>query len=158
LCIQVKLFSLCLADDFVVVFVALGISASHRPLDSTISFPSRGHICFLLCTLMIKNLLLSLPFLPAIVVYYSVGTITKPMRHPFWIASEWATERGICDEPRVRTRFWCNNPIVLRCIIAGHAIREQQGYAAEISFGLVAHQKSILCQSLLGGFRTYPFL
>jgi hypothetical protein len=77
------LFSLCLADDFVVVFVAPGISASHRPLDLTTSFPSRGQVCFLLRTLMIKNLLPSLPFLPAIVVYYSVGRVTKHMCHPF---------------------------------------------------------------------------
>jgi hypothetical protein len=77
-------FSLCLANDFVVVFVALGISASRRSLDSTTSFLCRGQVCFLLCTLMIKNLLLSLPFLPAIVIYYNVGRVTKPMCHPFW--------------------------------------------------------------------------
>jgi hypothetical protein len=76
----------------------------------------------------------------------------------FWTASEWATERGICDEPRVRTRFRCHNSIVLRCTIVGRVIGEQRGYATEISFGLVARHKFMLCQSLLGGFRTYHFL
>jgi hypothetical protein len=37
----------------------------------------------------------------------------------FWTASEWTTECGICDEPRVRARFRCHNSVVLRCIIAG---------------------------------------
>jgi hypothetical protein len=78
-----NLFPLCLADDFFVVFVALGISASHRPLDSTASFLSRGQVCFLLCTLMIKHLLLPLLFLPANVIYCNVGSVTKPMCHPF---------------------------------------------------------------------------
>jgi hypothetical protein len=55
-------------------------------------------------------------------------------------------------------RFWCHNPIVLRCNIVGSAIGEQRGYATEISFGLIARHKSMLCQPLLGGFRTYPFL
>jgi hypothetical protein len=76
----------------------------------------------------------------------------------FWIASEWAIERGICDEPRVRTRFRCRNPVVRRCTIIERAIGEQQGHAIKISFGLIAHHKSMLCQPLLGGFRTYPFL
>jgi hypothetical protein len=76
----------------------------------------------------------------------------------FWTASEWVTERGICDESRVRMRFWCHNSIVLRCNIVGRAIGEQRGYAAEILFGLIAHHKSMLCRPLLGGFRTYPFL
>jgi hypothetical protein len=110
----------------------------------------------------------------------SVDSVTKSMCHPFrtnmhhmchvcvmwkseivlfWIASEWATnQRGICDELRVRTRFCCHNPIVLHCTIVGRAIGEQRGYAIEISFGLVAHPKSMLCRPLLGGFRTYPFL
>jgi hypothetical protein len=76
----------------------------------------------------------------------------------FWTVSEWTTERGICDEPRVRTRFQCHNLVILCCTIVRHAIGEQRGYAVEISFGLVAHHKSMLCKSLLGGFRTYPFL
>jgi hypothetical protein len=63
-----------------------------------------------------------------------------------------------CDEPQVRTRFQCHNPVVLRWTIVEHAIGEQRGYAAEILFRLVAHHKSILCQPLLGRFRTYPFL
>jgi hypothetical protein len=50
----------------------------------------------------------------------------------FWIISKWETERGICDEPRVRTRFRCYNPVVLCCTIVGHAIEEQQGFAVEI--------------------------
>jgi hypothetical protein len=76
----------------------------------------------------------------------------------FWTASEWPTEPGICDEPRVRTRFWCHNPVVLRYTIVGCAIGEQRGYAAKILFELIAHHKSMLCQPLLHGFRTYPFL
>jgi hypothetical protein len=76
----------------------------------------------------------------------------------FWTTSEWATERAICDEPRVRTRFQCHNPIVLHCSIVGHAFEEQRGYAAEILFKLIARYKSMLCRPLLGGFRTYPFL
>jgi hypothetical protein len=76
----------------------------------------------------------------------------------FWIASEWPTERGICDEPGVRMRFQRYNPIVLHCTIVRRAIGEHQGYVAKISFGLVAHHKSMVCQSLLGRFRTYPFL
>jgi hypothetical protein len=67
-------------------------------------------------------------------------------------------ERGICDEPRVRTRFWRHNPIVLCCTIVRRATGEQRGYAAEISFELMGHHKSLLCRSLLGGFRAYPFL
>jgi hypothetical protein len=77
---------------------------------------------------------------------------------PFWIVPEWVTERGICDEPRVRTRFQRHNPIVLRCTIVKRAIGEQQSYAVKILFGLMVHHKSMLCRSLLGGFRTYPFL
>jgi hypothetical protein len=109
----------------------------------------------------------------------SVGRVTKTKRHlfwtdmphmyyacemwrsgivPFWTASEWVTDRDICDEPRVRTRFRCHNLVVLCCTIVGRVIREQQGYAAGISFGLVACHKSMLCRPLLGGFRTYPFL
>jgi hypothetical protein len=76
----------------------------------------------------------------------------------FWTALEWATERGICDEPRVQMRFRCHNLVVLYCTIIGRAIREQRGYAIGILFGLIAHHKSILCRPLLGGFRTYPFL
>jgi hypothetical protein len=76
----------------------------------------------------------------------------------FWIASEWVIEHGICDEPQVRTRFQCHNPIVLRCTIVRRAIGEQRGYAAKILFGLIAHHKSMLYQPLLGGFRAYPFL
>jgi hypothetical protein len=77
---------------------------------------------------------------------------------PFWTASEWPTERGICDEPRVRTRYRCHNSVVLRCTIVGRAIGEQRSYIAEISFGLIAYHKSMLCRPLLGEFRTYPFL
>jgi hypothetical protein len=61
----------------------------------------------------------------------------------FWTTSELATKRGICDEPRVQTRFWWHNPVVLRCTIVERAIGEQRGYAAKISFGLVARHKSI---------------
>jgi hypothetical protein len=77
---------------------------------------------------------------------------------PFWTASEWMTEHGICDEPRVRMRFRRHKSIVLCCTIVRHTIEEQWGYTTEISFGLVGHHKSMLCRSLLGGFRTYPFL
>jgi hypothetical protein len=84
ICMWLNLFPLCLADGFVVVFVAPGITISRRPLDSTASFLSRGQVCFLLCTPMIKHLLLSLLFLPANVIYYNVGRVTKPIRHPFW--------------------------------------------------------------------------
>jgi hypothetical protein len=76
----------------------------------------------------------------------------------FWTTSEWVTERGIYDESRVQMRFQCHNLVVLCCTIVGCAIGEQWGYAAEISFGLIAHHKSMLCRALLGGFRTYPFL
>jgi hypothetical protein len=48
--------------------------------------------------------------------------------------------------------------IVLCCTNVRRAIGEQRGYAAVISFRLMGHLKSMLCQSLLGGFRTYPFL
>jgi hypothetical protein len=78
-----NLFPLCLVDGFVVAFVAPEISASRWPLDSTTSFLSRGQVCFLLRTLIIKRLLLSLLFLPANVIYCNVGSITKPMCHPF---------------------------------------------------------------------------
>jgi hypothetical protein len=104
----------------------------------------------------------------------SIGRVTKPLHHPFqtvmhvrcegpelslfWTASEWAIECGICDEPRVQMRFRCHNPIILCCTIVGRAIGEQWSYATEISFGLIAHHKSMLYQLLLGGFRTYPFL
>jgi hypothetical protein len=76
----------------------------------------------------------------------------------FWTALEWATERGICDESRVQTRFRCHNPFVLRCTIVRCAIGEQRGYAVEFSFGLIARHKSMLCRPLLGGFITYSFL
>jgi hypothetical protein len=76
----------------------------------------------------------------------------------FWTGSEWATDCGICDETRVRMKFWCHNPVVLCCTIVGRVIGEQRDYTVEISFGLVAHHKFMLCRSLLGGFRTYPFL
>jgi hypothetical protein len=76
----------------------------------------------------------------------------------FWTASEWVTERGICDEPRVRMRFQYHNLVVLYCIIIGRAIGEQWGYAARILFELIAHHKSMLCWPLLCGFTTYPFL
>jgi hypothetical protein len=76
----------------------------------------------------------------------------------FWTASEWATECGICEEPRARMRFRCHNPVVLRCTIVECAIGEQRGYTVKISFGFVAHHKTMLCQPLLGEFRTYPFL
>ena len=109
----------------------------------------------------------------------NIGSVMKPMRHPFWtdmpymchayemwrsgivpfwIASEWATERGICDEPRVRTRFRRHNPIVLCCTIVRRAIGEQRGYATKILFRLIAFHKFMLCWPRLGGFRTYPFL
>jgi hypothetical protein len=55
-------------------------------------------------------------------------------------------------------RFQCHNSVVLRCIIVRRAIREQWGYGAEISFGLVARHKFMLYRSLLGGFRTFSFL
>jgi hypothetical protein len=55
-------------------------------------------------------------------------------------------------------RFWCHSPIVLCCTIVRHAIGEQQGYPAKISFGLIACHKSMLCRALLGGFMTYTFL
>jgi hypothetical protein len=54
----------------------------------------------------------------------------------------------------VRTKFRCYNLVVLRCTIVGRTIGEQRGYGAGISFGLVAHHKFMLCQPLLGGFRT----
>jgi hypothetical protein len=72
----------------------------------------------------------------------------------FWTASEWVTEHGICDEPRVRTRFQYHYHVVLRCTIVGHAIGEQWGYDVRILFELIAHHKSMLCQPLLGWFRT----
>jgi hypothetical protein len=67
-------------------------------------------------------------------------------------------EHGICDEPRVRMRFQCHNPIVIRCTIIGRAIGEQRGYTAKILFRLIAHHKFIFYRPLLGRFRTYPFL
>jgi hypothetical protein len=70
--------------------------------------------------------------------------------------SDW--HRDICNEPRVRTRFWCHNPVVLCCTIIVRAIGEQPVYAIKILFGLVARHKCMLCRSLLGGFRSYPFL
>jgi hypothetical protein len=76
----------------------------------------------------------------------------------FWIASEWVTERGTCDEPRVRMIFWCHNLVVLCCTILGRAIGEQWAYVVGISFGLIARYKFMLCRPLMGGFRTYPFL
>jgi hypothetical protein len=39
-----NLFPLYFADDFIVIFVASKISVSHRPLDSTASFLSRGQV------------------------------------------------------------------------------------------------------------------
>jgi hypothetical protein len=69
-----------------------------------------------------------------------------------------ADRDGIYDEARVRMRFQCHNLVVLYYTIVGRAIKEQRGYAVEILFGLVAHHKSMLCQPLLGGFMTYPFL
>jgi hypothetical protein len=72
----------------------------------------------------------------------------------FLTASELVTEHDIYDEPWVRTIFWYHNPVILRCTIVGRAIGEQRDYAARISFGLVAHHKSMLCRSLLGRFRT----
>jgi hypothetical protein len=76
----------------------------------------------------------------------------------FQTISEWVTKYGICDEPQVRIRFRCHNPVVLCCIIVKCAIREQQSYAAKISFELIAHHKSILCRPLLDEFMIYPFL
>jgi hypothetical protein len=76
----------------------------------------------------------------------------------FWTASEWMTEHGIYDESQVQKRFRCHNLVVLCCTIVGCAIGEQRGYAVRISFGLIAHHKSMLCWPFLGGFRTYPFL
>jgi hypothetical protein len=67
-------------------------------------------------------------------------------------------ERSICDEPRVRMRFWHHSHIVLCCTIVRHVIGEQRGYAAEISFGLMGHHKSMLYRTLLRGFRIYLFL
>jgi hypothetical protein len=55
-------------------------------------------------------------------------------------------------------RFQCHNYVVFCCTIVRRAIREQWGYAAEILYKLIARHKSMLCRSLLGGFRTYPFL
>jgi hypothetical protein len=55
-------------------------------------------------------------------------------------------------------RFQCHNSVILRCIIVRRAIREQWGYGAEVSFGLIARHKFMLYRSLLGGFRTYSFL
>jgi hypothetical protein len=52
----------------------------------------------------------------------------------FWITLEWATERGICEDPQVGTRFQWHNPGVLHCTIVSHVIREQRGYATEILF------------------------
>jgi hypothetical protein len=63
----------------------------------------------------------------------------------FWTASECVIEHGICDEPRVQMRFRCHNLVVLYCTIVGCAIGEQWGYAAGISFGLVARTKSYFC-------------
>jgi hypothetical protein len=50
--------------------------------------------------------------------------------------------------------FRCHNLVVLCCTIAGRAIDERRGYAIGISFELIARHKSIIYQSLLGGFRT----
>jgi hypothetical protein len=55
-------------------------------------------------------------------------------------------------------RFRRHSPIVLCCTIVSHAIGEQRGYAAEISFGLMDHHKSMLYRTLLRGFRIYHFL
>jgi hypothetical protein len=74
-----NLFPLCLVDDFVVVFVASGISVSRRSLDSIASLLSRGQVCFLLPILIIKRF-----FLLATVVYFNVGRVTKHMCHLFW--------------------------------------------------------------------------
>jgi hypothetical protein len=76
----------------------------------------------------------------------------------FWTASEWPTERGICDEPRVQTRFWCHNPVVLCCTIVWRAIGEQRGYAAKISVRSRCLSQIHALSATLGGFRTYPFL
>jgi len=107
-----------------------------------------------------------------------VATVTKPMCHPFrsgmshmcyvceymcytcescwigivpfWTASECPRERDIYDERRVRTRFRCHNPVVLRCTIVGRADGEQRGYAAEISFGHVTRHKYRALSDTLG--------
>jgi hypothetical protein len=63
----------------------------------------------------------------------------------FWTTSKWATERGICDQPRVQMRFRCHNHVVLCCTIVRRAIEELWGYVVEISFRLVAHHKFMLC-------------
>jgi hypothetical protein len=144
---------------------ALGISAPCRSTDLTASLLSRAGIRSL--------------FFHMQCFVKSIGRVTKPMCHPFqtnmsymchaceiwrskivhfWTVSKWATEYGICDEPQVRTRFWCYNPVVLCCTIVKHAIGEQWSYAAKISFVLIAHHKSMLCRPLLSGFKTYPFL
>jgi hypothetical protein len=76
----------------------------------------------------------------------------------FRTTSEWLTEHGICDEPRVRTRFQCHNSVVLCYTIIRRAIGEQWDYVVKISFRFVAHYKFMLCRPPLGGFMTYPFL
>jgi hypothetical protein len=55
-------------------------------------------------------------------------------------------------------RFRWHNIVVLHCTIYGRMNGEQRGYAAEISFELVACHKSLLYRSEMGGFRTYLFL
>jgi hypothetical protein len=76
----------------------------------------------------------------------------------FWTASKWVTQHGIYDEPQVQMRFRCHNFVVLHFTIVGRAIGEQRGYAAEITFELVARNKFMLCRPLLDGFRIYPLL
>jgi hypothetical protein len=130
-------------------------------------------------SLAMLSIMFHIFFLPAIIVYYSVDSVTKPMHHLFridiahmchacemWrsrivlllIASEWPIERGICDDSWVRMRFQCHNPVVLCCTIVRHVIGKHRGYAIKILFGLVACDKFMLCRSLLGRFRTYLFL
>jgi hypothetical protein len=52
----------------------------------------------------------------------------------FLTGLEWATERSICGDPRIGTRFGWQDPVVLYYTIVRRAIGEQHGCATQISF------------------------
>jgi hypothetical protein len=108
----------------------------------------------------------------------SVGRVTKSMCHlfwtdmshmshayemwrsriiPFWTASEWVTERGIYDEPRVWTRFRCHNPVVLRCPIVGCAIGEHWDYAVEAQIQCWWAYPQVVTHGKISWFKCYIY-
>jgi hypothetical protein len=72
----------------------------------------------------------------------------------FWTASEWPTKHGFVMSHKCEQNFDVITLLLSIAPLLACAIGEQWGYAALISFGLVAHHKSMLCRPLLGGFST----